>query len=70
MFGIIIVLVSALEKLREEFRADSESLAQSEAVSILSLCDNADMDMDTADGDEAIDEGECFTLKTTAVLPV
>ena len=31
---------SALEKLREEFRADNESLAQSEAISILSLCDD------------------------------
>jgi hypothetical protein len=31
--------ISALEKLREEFKADSESLAQSEAISILSLDD-------------------------------
>lgn len=30
----------ALEKLREEFKADSESLAHSEAISILSLCDD------------------------------
>ena len=30
----------ALEKLREEFKADNESLAQSEAISILSLCDD------------------------------
>ena len=26
--------------MREEFRADNESLAQSEAISILSLCDD------------------------------
>ena len=32
-------LFSALEKLREEFKADSESLVHSEAISILSLCD-------------------------------
>ena len=31
---------SALEKLREEFKADNESLAQSEAISIMSLCDD------------------------------
>ena len=31
--------ISALEKLREEFKADSESLAHSEAISILSLDD-------------------------------
>jgi hypothetical protein len=30
---------AALEKLREEFKADTESLAQSEAISILSLDD-------------------------------
>eukprot|EP00094_Tigriopus_californicus_P005311 TCALIF_05120-PA protein Name:"Protein of unknown function" AED:0.01 eAED:0.01 QI:33/1/1/1/1/1/3/92/153 len=30
----------ALDKLREEFKADNESLAQSEAISILSLCDD------------------------------
>ena len=30
---------AALEKLREEFKADSESLVHSEAISILSLCD-------------------------------
>ena len=29
----------ALEKLRKEFKADSVSLVQSEAISILSLCD-------------------------------
>jgi hypothetical protein len=33
------LLFSALEKLREEFKADTESLAQSEAISILSLDD-------------------------------
>ena len=32
-------LFTALEKLREEFKADSESLAHSEAISILSLDD-------------------------------
>ena len=37
-YGFIIIF-AALEKLREEFKADSESLAQSEAISILSLCD-------------------------------
>ncbi len=36
----------ALEKLREEFRADNESLAQSEAISILSLCDDLPHDDD------------------------
>ena len=30
---------TALEKLREEFKADSESLAHSEAISILSYDD-------------------------------
>ena len=34
------LIISALEKLREEFKADNESLAQSEAISILSLCDD------------------------------
>ena len=37
-------LPSALEKLREEFRADNESLAQSEAISIMSLCDELPRD--------------------------
>ena len=31
-----ILFFTALEKLREEFKADSESLAHSEAISILS----------------------------------
>ena len=34
-----VFLFAALEKLREEFKADSESLVHSEAISILSLCD-------------------------------
>lgn len=33
------ITTQALDKLREEFKADNESLAQSEAISILSLCD-------------------------------
>jgi len=32
----------ALERLREEYKADSESLAQSEAISIMSLEDIQD----------------------------
>ncbi len=35
---------TALEKLREEFKADNESLAQSEAISILSLVDDLPKD--------------------------
>ena len=34
-----VFLFAALEKLREEFEADSEGLVHSEAISILSLCD-------------------------------
>ena len=41
---------SALEKLREEFKADNESLAQSEAISIMSLCDDLPHDKEHADG--------------------
>ena len=42
---------SALEKLREEFKADNESLAQSEAISIMSLCDDPlTEDEENADG--------------------
>jgi hypothetical protein len=37
---IITCYILALEKLREEFKADNESLAQSEAISIMSLCDD------------------------------
>ncbi len=39
----------ALEKLREEFKADNESLAQSEAISILSLVDELPKDYDDDD---------------------
>ena len=37
--GYFYLLFVALEKLREEFKADSESLAHSEAISILSYDD-------------------------------
>ena len=45
---------SALEKLREEFKADNESLAQSEAISILSLVDDLPNDDDDIGGEDPV----------------